>query len=97
MKKNKKIELQSEKRCFVCGSENVELHHIFTGQTYRKLCEEDGLVVYLCPMHHRISNNSAHMSKEFRLELQQMGQRAYMEHHSLEDWMGRYKVNYLAK
>ena len=95
MKKKKKIQIQDVKECYVCGDTNVELHHIFMGQKHRKFADEDGLTVWLCPMHHRISNNSAHMNKEFRLELQQMAQRRYLQHHNISEWMARYGKNYI--
>lgn len=92
----KKLKLQEYKECYICGrTEPLELHHIFMGQKHRKLADEDGLTVWLCPLHHRLSNNSVHMNPEMRLELQQMGQRAYLKHHKMSEWMERYGKNYL--
>ena len=92
MRKKKKIRIQESKRCYVCGDTNVELHHMME---QKKLAEEDGLVIWLCPMHHRISNNSAHMNKEFREELHRMAQRQYLKHHQVSEWMARYGQNYI--
>ena len=40
----------SDKSCVICGSKNIELHHIKTkDQTQR----EDNKIVPLCPEHHR--------------------------------------------
>lgn len=46
--------IQSKKECFECMSySNLEIHHIFFGSANRKLSEQDGLKVWLCPYHHR--------------------------------------------
>lgn len=48
--------IDSEKRCFVCGSRNnLHLHHIVFGKN-RKKADEDGLTVYLCYNHHEGTN-----------------------------------------
>ena len=44
--------IQSRKECFVCGSPFVECHHIYHG-SYRKNSDKYGLMVWLCPDHHR--------------------------------------------
>ena len=58
--------LHNNKRppCIVCGSHQIELHHIRTkGQVGRI----DSQVIAMCPNHHRINAYSAHGSdaKEF--------------------------------
>lgn len=87
----------SEKReCYFCGrTDMLECHHIFMGNRHRKLADEDGLVVWLCANHHRLSNNSVHMNVAMREELQKVGQEKYLESHSMEEWMARYGKNYL--
>ncbi len=88
--------IQDTKECYFCGRTNdLELHHIFMGQKHRGLADEDGLVVWLCANHHRISNNSVHLNKEMRLTLQILGQKKYLETHSMEEWMERYGKNYI--
>lgn len=87
--------IQTEKECFICGKQMVELHHIFMGNKHRKLADQDGLAVWLCPSHHQWGKYSAHKDPELRLELQQIGQRKYLETHSMEEWMARYGKNYL--
>lgn len=44
--------IQSRKECCVCGSPFVECHHIYHG-SYRKNADKYGLMVWLCPDHHR--------------------------------------------
>lgn len=44
--------LQKDKSCFVCGSPCVECHHVFHG-SYRKNADKYGMMVWLCPAHHR--------------------------------------------
>lgn len=51
----KKIILDTKKGvCYVCDrTTNTELHHIFYGRKYRRIADEEGMVVYLCPACHR--------------------------------------------
>ena len=48
--------IQSEKKCFICGSPYVEEHHIFFGTANRRLSESRGLKCWLCNYHHTGSN-----------------------------------------
>lgn len=86
--------VQDKKECYFCGSEQVELHHIFMGQKHRSLADADGLTVWLCPSHHR-GNNGVHMNAEMRLALQKIGQKRYLQTHTMEEWMARYGKNYI--
>ena len=43
--------LSNERVCYICGSPEVVVHHIFMGVANRKLSDEDGCWVYLCPPH----------------------------------------------
>lgn len=65
--------------CFVTGSPNVAVHHIFPGNGRRKLCEKYGFLVALEPRYHNMSSYSVHAVPNAGLDLQlkQMAQRYF--------------------
>ena len=68
--------LSDDRKCFVCGREYpLHQHHVFFGAGRRDLSEAWGCWVWLCPMHHNMSNHSAHFSRELDLMLKRMCQR----------------------
>lgn len=74
--------LQSEKECFVCGTNlNLHSHHIFFGTANRKLSEKYGMKVWLCGRHHNLSNEGVHFNNELDLALKQMAQTYFEEHY----------------
>ena len=84
--------LQDKKMCFICGaSQPLEEHHLFNGAGFRKKSEQDGLKIYLCKYCH----DSVHLHSEQRYFLKKIGQRKYLENHSFDEYMKRYKKNYL--
>lgn len=48
--------------CIICGSPAIEYHHLIGGTSNRSHSTEDGLIVPLCPLHHRIGHDSVHES-----------------------------------
>ena len=88
--------IQHERQCLICGSWNIEEHHIFFGTAKRKLSEQYGLKVWLCPTHHRGTNGvhgkNGHI---LDLELKQLGQKAFEWKHSREEFMQTFGRNYL--
>lgn len=86
--------VQSDKRCFVCGSTTVHKHHVFSGAN-RKNSEDHGCWVYLCPRHHNGSDNGVHFNKMFDTYLKQFTQRKFEETHTREEFMKIFKKNYL--
>lgn len=92
--------------CFMCGRYGpTEKHHIFGGVANRKLSEQDGLWVYLCPDCHNRPPNGVHFNKKNMKRLHIQGQCAWeikyiLEHHATDDevreaFMQRYGKNYL--
>ena len=71
----------------------VEEHHIFDGPR-RKISEELGLKVYLCPEHHRTGKASVHGNMYRRRFLQRIAQGKYEETHSRQEWMRLMGKNY---
>jgi len=72
-------------------------HEIFFGTANRKKSIEDGLVVFLTPKMHNMSNKGVHFNKEFDNELKQTGQAKWCEYYNKtnEDFIKRYGRNYL--
>ena len=89
--------IQHEKQCIVCGSWNVEDHHIFFGVAKRKLSEKYGLKVWLCPTHHRgtqgVHGRDGH---KLDMELKQLGQKCFEYHYGdREEFIRVFGRNYL--
>ena len=89
--------LQKADRCLVCRSSLfLEEHHVFEG-TRRAKSEKYGLKVKLCPVHHRISNQSVHLNEDINKDLKRWAQRKAMEHYgwTVEDFINLMGKNYL--
>ena len=81
--------------CYLCGLRcKTHRHHIFDGPN-RRLSEEDGLVVHLCPSCHNMGPVNVHNNIKIRRILQAKGQMWYEETHTREEFMKRYGRNYL--
>ena len=65
--------------CLICGKP-AESHHIFKGNKQRKLCDEDLIIMPLCPEHHT-GNLSVHQTKELNILVEIIGQLAYEKHY----------------
>lgn len=88
--------------CIVCGRP-AELHHIFGGPN-RKLSTEDGLIIPLCPEHHRTGRNAVHMDGDTAALVHIIGELAWIENNKLpfedremaiERFRNRYGKNYI--
>ena len=53
--------MQSRKECLVCGSGNVEQHHVLFGNPRRKYADQDGLWVWICRKCHETNKDSVHL------------------------------------
>ena len=86
--------LQTDERCYICGStRNLELHHVMSGSN-RKLSTRYGLVLWLCYDHHRgkIGVHNDYIMKE---RLEKDAQRAFEALHGHGLWMKTFRKNYL--
>ena len=96
MRKNRAKEsiVVTRKCCYYCGREDVELHHCWHGTANRRLADQDGLWVYLCPDHHR----RLHDKGEHDRELMATAEYAWMIHnHKTEaDFRRRYGKSVLS-
>lgn len=80
--------------CFICGSPYVEIHHCFYGTSNRKNSDKYGLVVPLCPMHHR-GDYGVHHNPQADQVLKETAQRKFEETHTREEFMQIFGRNYL--
>ena len=48
------------RECFICHRTPVEIHHIVFGTANREISDKFGLVVPLCPYHHREGPTAVH-------------------------------------
>ncbi|MFA6664333.1 MAG: hypothetical protein WCS21_08485 [Lachnospiraceae bacterium] len=93
----KKSIITNNSGCYICGSMPTEVHHIMFGKN-RKLADQDGLTVPLCPEHHRgtfgVHGKYGHRLDEF---LKRTAERAWMKEtgKNVKDWIERYGKNYL--
>jgi hypothetical protein len=85
-------ELYSTKRF-----EGSHRHEVFYGTSNRQKSIKYGLVVFLTPEMHNMSNEGVHFNKAFDNELKQIGQKAAMEKYdlSIEDFIKLFGKNYL--
>lgn len=85
--------------CFVCGMQyGLERHHCFHGTANRKLADEDGLWVWLCPDHHRGTNGVHGKNGHYvDLRLKRAAELAYMDrlNRTPADFLKRYGKSYL--
>ena len=87
--------IQSEKRCYLCGSTYVENHHCLHGTALRKLADKYGLTVWLCSYHHRDNKNGVHGNKQLDTWFKQLAQRTFEKKYSHEKFMEIFGRNYL--
>lgn len=79
--------------CFVCGcGGRLHMHHVFAGAN-RKKSDEDGMVVYLCPAHHNMSNAGVHFNHELDLKIKQQAEKVWIDCYTNkeDDWDSRVK------
>lgn len=72
--------LQSRRECWFCKTKNnLAVHHIYFGNPNRKISEEQGFKVYLCPHCHNTGGNGecVHRCREMDLQLKIACQKAY--------------------
>lgn len=83
-------------RCYICGRrDELELHHIYFGNPWRKISDENGFTVMLCPGCHRTKTSAVHRSKDTDLRLKQIMQHEFEKQRSREDFIKLIGRNYL--
>lgn len=86
--------LQTEKVCWRCGNPNVHKHHIYFAGN-RQVSEENGFWIWLCPVHHNMSDFGIHFDKGFDEEVKKRCQMEYEKTHTREEFMKLIGRNYL--
>ena len=81
------------KYCIVCGRP-AEQHHIIHGTANRRLSEKYGLVVGLCPDHHR-GPTGPHLCRETDLILKRQAQTDFEQTHTREEFIKIFGRSYL--
>lgn len=76
--------------------EGSHRHEVF-GAYNRKKSIEDGLVIFLRPEDHNMSNKGIHFDKGFDLYAKRIAQRTWMDYYHKDrlDFLERYGRNYL--
>ena len=75
--------------CLLCGKTGpTEKHHLMSGTANRRLAEEDGLFIYLCPMCHQI----VHMDPKVNRTTKQFAEKVWRDYYgkSKEEFIKRY-------
>lgn len=88
--------MSKDRRCYICGSSWVELHHIYAG-AFRKKSDKYGCTVYLCPYHHRLQGGVGYNNpiKEIDQFLRKECQKQFEEIYGHELFMKVFRRNYL--
>lgn len=76
--------------------EDLVRHEVFFGKNRQKSIK-DGLVVFLEPKLHNMSEYGVHFNPSFDRELKKIGQKTWMEYYgkTTEDFISRYGRSYL--
>lgn len=77
--------------------EGSHRHEVFYGTANRKKSIEDGLVIYLTPELHNMSDRGVHFNHEFDLVAKRAAQRVWMDYYekTVDDFISRYGKNFL--
>lgn len=94
---------KEDRTCYLCMLINnderlhyvLHEHHIFGGDPNRSHSEEYGLKVYLCVEHHQTGKLAVHRCKETQDLLHKIGQRAFEERYSRQQFIEVFGKNYL--
>lgn len=97
-----------ESYCWLCAMtegdfshKKTECHHIFPGTALRRISEENGFKVRLCPRHHEGDESGTAFSvhhpekNQFAIALQRECQMEYEKTHRREEWMALMGRSYL--
>ena len=97
-RKLKSVLTDDLEHCYVTGSCNVAIHHVFPGTGRRVTCEKYGFIVPLEPALHNMSSVSVHSNPNTGLDLQlkQECQRYFEEHNgSRKKFIEVFRKSYL--
>lgn len=87
---------EPESGCFICGSFNgLQKHHCIPGSGRRKKCDEYGLTVQLCFLHHGGNQDVHTIRTDWLAEIRRVAQRVFEQTHSREDFIMEFGINFL--
>lgn len=79
--------VQRIKECWFCKTtRELHCHHIFSGTANRKKSEHYGMKVFLCGMHHNLSNDSVHFNRDMDLMIKKHAQKIFEEEIGTRDF-----------
>lgn len=90
--------LQTKRECFVTGrTDQLEVHHCFSGTSNRQVSDEQGFWVYLTTDWHRHNKWAVHKNPNSGIDLmlKQTAQRLYEREHSREEFVKLIGKSYL--
>ena len=76
--------------------EGSHKHHVFGGMN-RRLSDEDGLVIFLRPELHNMSDKGIHFNKDFDLCVKKIAQQAWQDYYRKDEtaFIKRYGRSYI--
>jgi len=76
---------------------NLVRHEAFFGVRNRQKSIDDGLVVFLTPEMHNMSNKGVHFNEKFDLKIKKEAEKRWLEYYNktTDDFIKRYHRNYL--
>lgn len=87
--------------CYMCMKRgdfspkpHLQKHHVFMGPN-RRISEEQGFYVWLCPECHIFNSHAVHKDNEACRKLQREAQQAYERDHTREEFMSLIGRSYL--
>ena len=81
-------------KCYMCGSVGfTHEHHVFSGTARRRLSEEHGLKVYLCPDCHRRVHADAKLAQILKKHTEKMWMLENQK--TIEDFIKVFGKNYI--
>ena len=87
--------LQSDERCYLCGSMyGLERHHIMSGTANRKISERYGVWCWLCHNCHTGTEGAQYIQAKNR-RLKELAQAQFEEIYGHQLWMELFRKNYL--
>lgn len=94
---------KTDRTCYLCMKlhgvydemNNLEEHHVFGGVANRPLSTKFGLLVYLCPGHHRSSNEAVHVNSAVSQMVHEDAQRKFQDAYPELDFVKIFGKNYI--
>ena len=77
--------------------DGLHRHEVFFGTANRQKSIRDGLVIFLTPELHNMSNKGIHFNRNFDITVKRSGERAWLDYYgkTIDDFRQEYGKNYL--